>query len=182
LLADNDTICLDSKITRCFKVTKWIVAGSVNIGRATPSALSYRDYRDDFTQHKFEPLFASGGLLTILDNMLYDLRVTGALEQALGLDKRPPKGVKRLAVPRVARLQRNTIFSIRSVVAGLRVFVETNRLEAGGADSEMLLVVAPRDSDKDPRVKIVANSGPVDARIFSTGYVDGAANVPLAIT
>ena len=155
--------------------------GAINIGGQQPDFISFQGYLDAWKRKEIKSVLAIGGTLTVADNMMYDLRVTGLPARLLGIDEVPPKSMGTIVVPRLARLERNEIWAQNSVVAAQYAFVDGNRFVLGGQDTQQLLVVAPTGSDQDPTVKIVGNSGPKGSLIVSTGFPDQAANRPLVL-
>jgi hypothetical protein len=122
-----------------------------------------------------------GGTLTIADNLMFDLRLSGEPARLLGLDGSVARDPNTLRVPRLARLERNEIWAPSSVLAARYAFVDGNRFAVGGPDTEQLLVIVPNEGDDEPTVKIVGNSGPKGSFIAATGFPDEVANAPLVV-
>lgn len=170
------------------------IHGSVNFGADDPIALPFFQYLADWkrTQNPIKPILRPGGTLTIMDNLMWDLRVTGLLARRLGFDDvRPPNGVGEIAIPTLSRFERNQLLAIRSVLPGLCVIVGSNHFTVNQLRAEQLLVIAPRDKDEgdtneendddEPVVKIVGNLGPRGSVIISTGTYDEVANAPMVV-
>jgi|GEM_PF-5583822 len=153
--------------------------GAINVGGAGPDFFSHVDYVVAWKRLRVR--LTEGGTLTIADNLMFDLRLTGEPARLLGLDGSATREPNTVKVPRLARLERNEIWAPRSVLAARYAFVDGNRFVAGGPDTEQLLVIVPREGDNDPTVKIVGNSGSRGSLIVATGFPDEAANRPLVI-
>ena len=156
--------------------------GAINIGGQQPGSIGHRDYLYAWQGKEITTVLHVGGTLTIADNMMYDLRVTGLPARLLGVDQENPTSMGTIKVPRLARLERNEILAPKSVLAAHYAIVDGNRFVLGGAETEQLLVIVPRsDDDDDPTAKIIGNSGPKYSLIVSTGYPDETANRPLQV-
>jgi hypothetical protein len=155
--------------------------GAINVGGQQPNVMPRLQYLSLWKAKRIQPVLRTGGTLTIADNMMHDLRVTGEPARVLGIEGPNPGATEPVDVPRLARLERNEIWAEGSVLAARYAFVDGNRFMAGGRDTEQLLVIVPDESDDDPTVKIVGNSGPNGSLIVTTGFPDELANRPLLV-
>ena len=179
-LVTRDLIRLDD-FGEDIRILRNRLAGAVNIGGELPISLSHGDYLEIWKGGLVPTVLHEGGALTIADNFLFELRLTGIPAKLLGADKLPPKSAGTIKVPRLARLERNEFWVPGSVLAARYAFIDGNRFIGGAQGTEQLLVIAPTGDDGDPTVKIVGNAGPRASAITSTGFPDRVANLPLLV-
>ncbi|MCW3846490.1 DUF6519 domain-containing protein [Sphingomonas sp. LB-2] len=156
------------------------INGAINFGGGEPGNLNYATYLADLQddKHPITLPLGNAGLLTILDNVLWEVRVTDTLAVKVGLDERPPKGIALLNVPVLTRFERNRVLSTRSVLPGQFVSVVGNQFVLGGDE---LLVIAPLAQREKEVVKIFGNLGLPGSKILSTSPADKGLNMPLAV-